>query len=62
MSRDFLLVLGGGLVSLVTTFVVLFVTDWVYRHDHGRSSDRQQPSESQGVDRGEGEMNTQTAP
>ncbi len=33
MSRDFLLVLGGGLVSLVTTLVVLYVTDLVHRRD-----------------------------
>ncbi len=45
MSRDFLLVFGGGVVSLVTTLVVLFVTDWVYRRtdwvnrrDQGRQS------------------------
>ena len=36
MSRDFLLVLGGGGVSLVTTLIVLFITDWVYRHDEAR--------------------------
>lgn len=36
MSRDFLLVLGGGVVSLITTFIVLFVMDWVYRRDAQR--------------------------
>ncbi len=36
MSRDFYLVLGGGMVSLVTTLVVLFVTDWVNRRDQAR--------------------------
>ncbi len=57
MSRDFLLVLGGGLVSLVTTLVVLFVTDWVYRHDRGRQSDKKQPSEAQEAESGEREVN-----
>ena len=33
MSRDFILVLSGGIVALVTTFVVLFIMDWVYRRD-----------------------------
>ncbi|MBI5651943.1 MAG: hypothetical protein HZC40_16125 [Chloroflexi bacterium] len=33
MSRDFILVLSGGVVALVTTFVVLFIMDWVYRRD-----------------------------
>ncbi len=45
MSRDFMLVLGGGVVSLVTTFVVLFVTDWVYRRDQIRQSAKAEPSE-----------------
>ncbi len=45
MSRDFLLVLGGGVVSLVTTFVVLFVTDWVYRRDQLRRSANPEPVE-----------------
>lgn len=31
MSRDFILVFSGGLVSLVTTLVVLFVMDYYYR-------------------------------
>jgi hypothetical protein len=46
MSRDFLLVLGGGVVSLVTTLVVLFVTDWVYRRDQRRQSAKTEPVES----------------
>jgi hypothetical protein len=29
MSRDFLLVFAGGMVSLVTTLVVLFVADFI---------------------------------
>ncbi len=37
MSRDFLLVLGGGVVSLVTTLVVLFITDWIYHRDQARA-------------------------
>ncbi len=37
MSRDFLLVLGGGVVSLVTTLIVLFITDWIYRRDQARA-------------------------
>lgn len=36
MSRDFILVLSGGLVSLLTTFIVLFIMDWVYRRDMHR--------------------------
>jgi hypothetical protein len=46
MSRDFLLVLGGGVVSLVTTLVVLFVTDWVYRRGQMRQSAKAEPVES----------------
>ncbi len=46
MSRDFLLVLGGGVVSLVTTLVVLFVTDWVYRRDQLRQPAKVEPVES----------------
>jgi hypothetical protein len=38
MSRDFLLVLGGGVVSLVTTLVVLFISDLAYRRDQARES------------------------
>ena len=33
MSRDFILILGGGVVSLLTTLVVLFVSDYIYRRD-----------------------------
>lgn len=33
MSRDFILILGGGVVSLMTTLVVLFVSDYIYRRD-----------------------------
>jgi len=36
MSRDFILVLGGGVVSLITTLVVLFIMDYVYRRDQAR--------------------------
>lgn len=45
MSRDFLLVLGGGIVSLVTTLVVLFVTDWVYRREQVHQSAKTEPVE-----------------
>jgi hypothetical protein len=31
MSRDFILVFSGGMVSLVTTLIVLFVADYMYR-------------------------------
>jgi hypothetical protein len=40
MSRDFILVLGGGVVALVTTFVVLFIMDWVYRRDAMANADK----------------------
>ncbi len=43
MSRDFLLVLGGGVVSLFTTLIVLFITDWVYRRDLGSARDIRTP-------------------
>ncbi|MDE3088433.1 MAG: hypothetical protein KGJ80_03465 [Chloroflexota bacterium] len=33
MSRDFILVFSGGVVSLMTTLVVLFVMDYFYRRD-----------------------------
>ncbi len=46
MNRDFLLVLGGGVVSLVTTFVVLFVTDWVYRRDQLHQPAKTEPVEA----------------
>ncbi len=31
MSRDFILIFSGGMVSLVTTLVVLFVSDYFSR-------------------------------
>lgn len=43
MSRDFILVFSGGLVSLMTTLVVLFVMDYYYRRlnrERGASSSR----------------------
>ena len=46
MSRDFLLVLGGGVVSLITTLVVLFITDLIYRRDQAREPKRSPASES----------------
>ncbi len=46
MSRDFLLVLGGGVVSLVTTLVVLFITDFIYRRDQAREHKRSSEPES----------------
>ena len=33
MSRDFILILAGGMVSLMTTLVVLFVSDYIFRRD-----------------------------
>jgi hypothetical protein len=45
MSRDFLLVLGGGVVSLITTLVVLFITDLIYRRDQAREPKRSPASE-----------------
>jgi hypothetical protein len=42
MSHDFLLVLGGGVVSLVTTLVVLFTMDFIYRRDqHAKRKEEQ---------------------
>ncbi len=38
MSHDFLLVLGGGVVSLITTLVVLFIADFFYRRDRQRKA------------------------
>jgi hypothetical protein len=46
MSRDFLLVLGGGVVSLITTLVVLFITDLIYRRDQARETKQSPASES----------------
>ncbi len=31
MSRDFILVFSGGVISLVTTLAVLFIADFFYR-------------------------------
>ena len=42
MSRDFILIFSGGMVSLVTTLVVLFVADFLYR----RAQAKQAASES----------------
>lgn len=33
MSRDFILIFSGGMVSLITTLVVLFVMDYFYRRE-----------------------------
>ena len=33
MSRDFILIFSGGMVSLVTTLVVLFVADFIARRE-----------------------------
>lgn len=33
MSRDFILIFSGGMVSLVTTLIVLFVVDYLYRRE-----------------------------
>jgi hypothetical protein len=46
MSRDFILVFSGGLVSLVTTLVVLFVMDYYYRHEQKSKVER--PTQSTG--------------
>ena len=40
MSRDFILVFSGGVVSLMTTLVVLFVMDYFYRRDQKSKVDR----------------------
>jgi hypothetical protein len=40
MSRDFILVFSGGVVSLMTTLVVLFVMDYFYRRDQKNKADR----------------------
>jgi hypothetical protein len=36
MSRDFILVFGGGMVSLVTTLVVLFIADFMNRRGEAK--------------------------
>jgi hypothetical protein len=33
MSRDFILIFSGGMVSLVTTLIVLFIVDYLYRRE-----------------------------
>lgn len=33
MSRDFILIFSGGMVSLVTTLIVLFIADYLYRRE-----------------------------
>jgi hypothetical protein len=33
MSRDFILILAGGMVSLLTTLVVLYASDYIFRRD-----------------------------
>jgi len=40
MSRDFILVFSGGVVSLMTTLVVLFVIDYFYRRDQKAQADQ----------------------
>ena len=40
MSRDFILVFSGGVVSLMTTLVVLFVMDYLYRREQKSKVDR----------------------
>jgi hypothetical protein len=40
MSRDFILVFSGGVVSLMTTLVVLFVMDYFYRRDQRAGVDQ----------------------
>lgn len=42
MSRDFILIFSGGMVSLVTTLVVLFIVDYLYRRAQMRRA-RQDP-------------------
>ncbi len=37
MSRDFILVFSGGMVSLITTLVVLFVADYIYRREQNKT-------------------------
>ena len=36
MSRDFILVFSGGMVSLVTTLIVLFVADYFARREQSK--------------------------
>ena len=46
MSRDFILVFSGGVVSLLTTLVVLFVMDYFYRRE--QKSKVELPTQSAG--------------
>ena len=39
MSRDFILIFSGGMVSLVTTLVVLFVADYFARREQAKKLD-----------------------
>lgn len=48
MSRDFILVFSGGMVSLLTTLVVLFVADYIYRRQQKNGS-ATSPAPSEGV-------------
>jgi len=43
MSRDFILVFSGGVVSLITTLVVLFVMDYFYRREQRADTHQGQP-------------------
>lgn len=39
MSRDFILIFSGGMVSLVTTLIVLFVADYFARREQMKKID-----------------------
>ena len=43
MSRDFILIFSGGMVSLVTTLVVLFVADFIYRREQAKRETEMHP-------------------
>ena len=45
MSRDFILIFSGGMVSLVTTLVVLFVADYIYRREQAKREHPGHPPE-----------------
>lgn len=38
MSRDFILIFSGGMVSLITTLVIIFVMDYFYRREQLKSA------------------------
>ena len=38
MSRDFILIFSGGMVSLVTTLIVLFVADYFARREYAQKA------------------------